>query len=464
MIPDSDCDDTWGVWREDGSVRVIMVEPQGEGGICHYSYSLCTALSKTDSADPILATGSPYELADAPLSFAVETPFRPGFERRVVQQVLGRKHRGQSLRSTPSSGTADAASRTSRVPPARKDAVRAEQVPLQATSLAGRMSRWLATREAERGWQRVLRLVRHDRSAVVHVQWLMHPEREYRWLEAFHALGVPVVMTAHNILPHDAAPEARKTWARLYEVADGIIVHYRGGVAELAALGTDLEKVSVIPHGNYCGIQELTQRPGDAMGRREAARQRLGLSPTAPVVLSFGLMRPYKGLQYLLPAFAAVHRQMPDARLILAGRAPNGFQSVQAEIDRLGLGAVTRAFPSYLPLGDVADLFEASDLVVLPYVEASQSGVVHLAYAYSRPVVATRVGGIPEAVIEGETGALVAPRDVDELARAVLTLVRDRELCARLGTQAREFAEDQFAWEPIAERTAQVYERVRRRG
>jgi glycosyltransferase involved in cell wall biosynthesis len=432
-------------------VRVVMVEPQGQGGICHYAYSLCAALSESQRADVTLATGDPYELADAPQSFPVVTPFGPGVERRAIQRLLRRpdlRHQAQ-----PALGAATPA-------PTRTQTGAPATTPFQAKSAAGRASRWLAMREADRGWRRVLDLVRDQSPAVAHIQWFMNPERDRQWVDMLRARNVPVVLTAHNILPHDAPPETRATWASLYHAADALIVHYQRALDELETLGIDLSKVSLIPHGNYCAIRALTLGSGDMETRRAAARQHLGLSPAAPVVLCFGLMRPYKGIQYLLPAFAAVRQELPEARLILAGRAPDGFTAIQAEIARLGLEDATLSFPTYLPLHEAATVFEACDLVALPYVEASQSGVVQLAYANSRPVVATRVGGIPEAALEGETGALVAPRESDELAQTLLSLLRDREQCAQLGARARQFAEEQFAWGPIAERTAQVYECV----
>lgn len=434
-------------------MRVVMVEPQGQGGICHYTYSLCSALSGAQSADVTLATASPYELAEAPQPFEMAPAFGPSLERKAMQWALRRQNlqaTSQSLSPIATSEIIEAA------------ASNTHAVPYAAASLAGRASKWLAIQETDRGWRRVLSMVRRKQPVVVHIQWLTNPERDRQWVDMLHVMGVPVVLTAHNILPHDAPSEKRETWAKLYEATDAIIVHYQRGLDELEELGIDRGKASVIPLGNFSAIQALTKGRGDAETRRNLVRERLGFSSVTPIVLSFGFMRPYKGLQYLLAAFAMVLRALPEARLILAGRAPDGFADVQAEIDRLGLGEKTLAFPTYLTLQDSADLFEACDVVALPYVEASQSAVVQLAYAYSRPVVATRVGGIPEAVIAGQTGSLVAPRDSYGLAEAVLALLRDREECARLGMQARQFALDQFAWEPIARQTIQVYERANR--
>lgn len=430
-------------------MRVVMIEPQGQGGICQYAYSLCKALSDTRSAETTLVTGHPYELANAPQPFSLATAFGPGTGRKAIQLMLRRSSTGKPVDSAATSASASALSHPR---------ASVETVPYQAGSMAGKASRWLGARESDRGWKRAMRIVRQQQPAVAHIQWFLNAEHDRQWVDSLRSSGVPVVLTAHNILPHDAPEGTRETWRRLYASVNAIIVHYQGALGELDALGVDLGKVTVIPHGNYCAIQALNQKSGYAMSRRLAARSKLGLSPTAPVALTFGLMRPYKGVQHLLEAFVHVRRELPDARLILAGRAPEGFAMVRAEIDRLGLADATLALPTYLPLERVADVFEACDVVALPYVEASQSGVVQLAYAYSRPVVATRVGGIPEAVFEGETGLLIPPRDADQLALALVALLGDREHCAQLGERSRQIAEGRFAWEPIAEQTARVYE------
>lgn len=457
------------------NVRVIMIEPQGQGGICHYTYSLCAALQDMQGAEVTLVTGRSYELLDAPRSYTLAAAFGPGLGRRAIQWALRRPD--LRLQAQPV-----LASSTSREPHSAKLAeTNVKTTPYRATSVAGRASQWLANREAEYGWRRALRLAGRSagrtQPSVAHIQWLTDPEHDHRWIEAFHRRGVPVILTAHNVLPHDAPPDSRRIWARLYEAVDGIIVHYQRALDELSSLGIDLGKVAVIPHGNYCAIQALTEGALGSLGSlgslgagdtnyanngRAVARRRLGVSAEAPVVLYFGLMRPYKGIQHLLPAFASLRQALPEARLILAGRAPEGFAPIQAEIVRLGLEEAIIPIPMYLPLQTVAEVFAACDVVALPYVEASQSGVVQLAYAYSRPVVATRVGGIPEAVRDGETGILVEPHNPQQLAQALVTLLGNREDCARLGRRARQFAEEQFAWAPIAARTAQFYKRSTR--
>lgn len=450
-------------------MRVIMIEPQGQGGICHYTYSLCGALAETQGADVTLVTGRPYELVDAPRRHALTPAFGSGLGRKVIQWALRRPDLRVQAQPALAVTSAERA-------PQVETHTTITTTPYRTTSLAGRSSRWLAQREVEHGWRRALHEARasQNRPTVAHIQWLTDPDRDRKWIEALRVRHIPVVLTAHNVLPHDAPSESRWIWTRVYEAVDGIIVHYQQALDDLSDLEIDLAKVVVIPHGNYCAIRELTAErqlspdlpepsnadAGELERGRAAARRHLGLSPSAPVVLCFGLMRPYKGIQVLLSAFAAVRQALPEARLILAGRAPAGFAAVEADIRRHGLEAATVALPTYLPLQDVARVFEACDVVALPYVEASQSGVAQMAYAYGRPVVATRVGGIPDAVMDGETGILVDPRSPEQLAQALVALLRNREQCARVGIQARRVAVERFAWEPIAAHTIQMYTRA----
>lgn len=177
--------------------------------------------------------------------------------------------------------------------------------------------------------------------------------------------------------------------------------------------------VVVIPHGFETGLRDPGIRVRPA-------------SETGPIALFFGVWARYKGIEVLLDAFAEVRRRLPDARLILAG-APGGDLDVKAVVRRAQAIGNVDARPGYVPTGDVAKLLAAARMVVTPYTRATQSGVVHLAYTFARPAVASAIGDLPEAVQHGVTGLLVPPGDSGALAAAILTLLRDPLLAARLG-------------------------------
>jgi D-inositol-3-phosphate glycosyltransferase len=439
-------------------MRVLMVEPQGEGGISHYAYCLGGALRDLD-CDVTLATGHPYELAFARPTYAVAPLFGYTGMRRIVQRQLGRIGVQPDTRlATPLPGRRQDAAlmRLGRVAVAPPHPVR---------GVAGKASRWLAHREYRSGWRRTLGLAARHGPAIAHVQWISWPEHDARWLHTLRGRGVRVVLTVHNVLPHDASASARLIWPHIYRAADRLIVHYPDARDDLGALGVDLARVSVIPHGNYLPIAALVR--AGASGEQGApahpqaqARARLGLPLDAPIVLFFGMMRPYKGIDHLLEAFVQVHAALPTARLLLVGRAPHGFARYEQRLTELGIADAVTAVPRYLPLGEVGHWFAASDLVVLPYAEASQSGVIQLAYAFKRPVIATWVGGLPDAVLDGVTGLLVPPCDGAALAESIARMLRDRGRCALWGERAYDLARDRFSWDRIAAQTAQVYEQA----
>ncbi len=421
-------------------MRVILIEPQGEGGICHYTYCLSAAL-QDQGQQVVLVTAHPYELAAANHAHEVVTPFGPGHARRSAQAILRRLRHGQQAISSASQPF---------------PAANHQPEPRPAAGIAGRFSRWLERGEYRRGWKATLRLIQQRQIPVAHVQWLKHPAQDRAWLVALRKRGVRVVVTAHNVLPHDAPASIRTLWKRVYQEADALIVHYQSAVQEMVALGIASSRVTVIPHGHYLPIRRLAGNDAEP-AQQAKAREILGLPGDGTVVLFFGLMRPYKGVEYLLDAFAQAHQALPSARLLLAGRAPDGFAPFAQRIARLGIGKAVVALPRYLPVEQMACCFIACDLVALPYIEASQSGVLQLAAAYGRPAIATRVGGLPDAVVDQETGILISPRDVEGLAAALRELLGDPARCAQMGRQAYIMAQTRFSWDTIAAATSTIY-------
>lgn len=189
--------------------------------------------------------------------------------------------------------------------------------------------------------------------------------------------------------------------------------------------------VHVIPHGFETAL-------------RGADRPVTRVADTAPVALFFGVWARYKGIDVLLDAFETVRRELPAARLVLAGGAGADID-VDAVLRRCGEIGNVDARPGYVPSADVAALVEAARVVVTPYTRATQSGVAHLAYTFSRPVIATTIGDLPEAVRDGATGLLVPPGDAGALAAAMLTLLRDPALAEQFGEAGHRFAADGWA-------------------
>jgi glycosyltransferase involved in cell wall biosynthesis len=282
----------------------------------------------------------------------------------------------------------------------------------------------------------MLRLRRHAaRADIVHFQWLAVQPLD-RFLLPRH---VPVVITAHDVLPREPRPGQLTAQRRLYEQADAVVVHSEHGRQRLTGeLGIDPARLQVIPHGAF---EHLTRLPAECPLPPELA------AVERPVVLCFGLMRPYKGIDVLLDAW----RGIDDAELWIVG-APR----MDIEALRAGGPAGVRWVPRFIPDDEIPAYFRRADLVVLPYREIDQSGVLSTALAFGSPLVLTAVGGFPEVAGTG-AAELVPPDDTTALHDALRSLLDDSAGRQRLGAASRAAASGPFSWEEIARRTLALY-------
>ncbi len=294
---------------------------------------------------------------------------------------------------------------------------------------------------------RLMRLAR--RADIVHSQGWEAPEIGLLAVLLLRATGTPIVQTAHGTFEREAeGGKLRRPRLLMAHLTAATIVHTE---ADHVRLGPELrEKVTVIPHGEYGALA----RQGGELDR-DQARTALGLAPDVSATLMFGQLRPDKGLGDLIEAV----EQVPGLHLLVGGHDTGGLSAVRDRLDALGERALVRE--GYLQMSEAAQLFLAADTVALPYREASQSGVLLLAYGFSRPVVIYPAGGMVEAVEDGKTGWICAEPTVSALTEALADSVRlGPEECARRGREGRRLADERFAWPGIAQRTGALYERV----
>jgi glycosyltransferase involved in cell wall biosynthesis len=176
-------------------------------------------------------------------------------------------------------------------------------------------------------------------------------------------------------------------------------------------------------------------------------------------VLFFGRIRAYKGLAHLIEAADLVAEKVPDVKFLIAGSGDH-LEEYAALTEHSERFIVRQGF---VPMDAVGELFQRAAVVALPYIDASQSGVVPLAYVFGKPVVTTRVGSIPEVVDDGQTGYLIEPRDSAQLAEALIKLLTDPVLRHQMGQNALRKVHTELSWERIAEKTLQVYARAMER-
>ena len=282
------------------------------------------------------------------------------------------------------------------------------------------------------------------RHAVTHVQGWEAPVLGLIATPLLRSAGAVLVYTAHNTFERQSGflDSARI----LPALSRQTIVHTE----------SDRDRVSrppaVIPHGHYRAVADSA--PAPAAGQ---ARRALGLPGDALVVLMFGVLRPDKGLGDLLDAAVRV----PTWHVLIAGEDHGGLATAAERLRSAPLAGRVSLLEGFQPSEQVGRLFAAADLVALPYARASQSGVLHLAYGFARPVVAYPVGGLTEAVIPGVTGWLCRNPSSEALADALREAAdAGRAELRRLGEEGRRWAEQAFDWNRIAEQTEAVYVRA----
>lgn len=269
--------------------------------------------------------------------------------------------------------------------------------------------------------------LRRRRADVLHVQWLAAPELDLRLFRPH----LPAVFTAHDLLPRRTAARTY-LWLRLLERFERVVVHSLNGRETLARIGVDPAKLRVIPHPVF---------PSDPE-RRDDGR----------TVLSFGVIRPYKGLADAIEAV----RRAGNARLLVAGDPVEPVAAYRTAAT--GIESEWRL--GYLPSGEVDRAFGDATLAVFPYrPELDQSGALLLALGAGVPVVAYDVGGIAEPVRRYEAGRVVPAGDVEALAGAIHELLADPAALEHAREGARR-ARAELTWEASARAHLALYEEI----
>jgi glycosyltransferase involved in cell wall biosynthesis len=274
---------------------------------------------------------------------------------------------------------------------------------------------------------------------VVHFQWLTVQPVDVHLLPRAR----PVVLTAHDVLPREPRPGQRRAQRRLYERVDAVVVHSEHGRSRLTGeLGVDPGRVHVIPHGAF---EHLLHQSHEVPLPAELA------AVDGPVALCFGLIRPYKGIDVLLEAWRGVPDAVAGAELWIAGLPKMDTAPLHAAAS----GGV-RFLERFVTDPEIPAFFRRADLVVLPYREIDQSGVLFTALAFGAPLLLTDVGGFPEVAATG-AAELVRPGDPAALRDALVRLLADGDRRAALGAAALAAASGPYAWDSIARRHLDLY-------
>jgi glycosyltransferase involved in cell wall biosynthesis len=299
----------------------------------------------------------------------------------------------------------------------------------------------------------LLSALRRFRPDVLHLQAGTHPLLHLGLLLAARAATrARTVVTAHDLVPKNATRLGALAARLLQRAADRIVVHGVALERELAArVPSVAARIRVVPHG---AAQLLAPAPERDDVERDAVH---GASPRPPTLLFFGYLHEEKGLPDLIDALPQVAARVPALRVVIAGEPELDVAPLQSRALSLGVADRIEWRLRYVEAGEVGALFTAATAVVLPYRKASQSGVAFLAGAYGRPLVATRVGALPEVVQDGVSGLLVPPEDPQVLAAALSELLSDPARARKMGGAHARFCRTEGSWASIAQRTRALY-------
>ncbi len=285
---------------------------------------------------------------------------------------------------------------------------------------------------------------------------------DIQWCTTFHApiliplvillkyfSNVSIFLTVHNVLPHENRFFDKRLCSIIYHLSDRLVVHTKSMKQDLIDMfGISREKVFIIPHG-ICAEHKSNVSNKDA-------KSKLGIKEER-VILFFGLVRKYKGLDCLLEAFRVIKDDF-DVALLIAGDFVEEKEKYEKMIVEYGIKEKTYVHSRYISDEEVPLFFSAADLVVQPYRNFSgQSGVCPTAYYYSKPIIATRVGGLPEIVVNKRTGLIIQPENLEMITQAIRYFLQNPEKIKEYGANGKYFLETELSWESIAGKMLKIY-------
>lgn len=404
------------------SKRVVIIEPDATGGMIHFAHMLGRGLSEI-GARVTLITADDYELSGLTHDFEVRTDF--------------------TLWSRMDSGrTGD----------------RVDTWPARLYRKVIRRA-WRALRLTSEMW-RVVGLVASGRPDIVLVRPFPLPGRALMMARLKRG-GSTLIEVSHEFEPRDAVDPLAARLERMLAGTGSRSIDLRLFLGEsvrdrYAVLHPHVPRsgLLVIPHGDG-EMFELLADPDADLG------ERFGLDGDDRVALFFGNLRPSKGVSDLLEAFASAERP-PGAKLLVVGYpSPDVDSGALVEKARsLGVADAVRFDFGYLPNELVAPTYRLARFVTLPYRNATQSGPLHVAMTFAKPVLATRTGGIVDVVDDEVNGLLVEPGDIPALSAALERMLSDDDLIARLSV-AMTKDRARFRWSEVAARVMESAETVR---
>lgn len=293
------------------------------------------------------------------------------------------------------------------------------------------------------------------RIKLVHYMWPASPSIDSFVLWIFKKIGCRIVYTAHNPIQHDHKKRNVKEMMRIYHQTDHVIALTNYTRKEIIKLtGMPNEQISVIAHGDYGYV--FSKYSNNESLAEEVLRKASGRR-----ILAFmGIIRPYKGLEYFIKAFPLIKNAKSDVFFLVAGSSRfTNQQQLKNLIAENCAPEECHVDMRYLPVEDMKAYLSVTDVLIQPYVTASQSGNTAMAYSEGVPVISTNVGGLGEMVEDGQTGYIIPPQDPQAIADAVEKCFENNNW-PDLSKNARKISMERYSWDILADQTLAAYQKA----
>jgi D-inositol-3-phosphate glycosyltransferase len=393
-------------------MKIMMIETLGDGGIAHYTYNLLNALVAKGS-NVCLFTAKNYELSYKKVAFKIyNRMFRIASYAIAKMPILDKE---------------------TKIPSMIRRTIKIIEYPIN--TIEG------------------IVLALYKKIRIVHFQSVNFIE--LIMILVFKIFNIKVIYTIHNVMPrHGKLRDYHVFIYRImYLICDQVIIHSEKGKEEIIELfKVNKNKIHVIPHGDYKFFV-----PEKILSKKQA-KNRLGISSDTKTILFFGAIRENKGLRNILVALPEIKKRIENVKLLIVGEPWEDYGKYKKVIAEKQIEKDVFEKLDYVPNEDVPLYFFATDVVVLPYNEITQSGILQIAYAFGKPVVATDLGGFREAVEGGKNGYLVPLTDTEKLSEKCIDILSDVKKIETMGTYSRYLSDTKFSWDSIATKTKHVYE------
>ena len=301
------------------------------------------------------------------------------------------------------------------------------------------------------GYYNTLKHMKKEKIQVFHCQWFIFSPLDYYFLKKIHKAGIKIVVTVHDVLPFNSKIYDKYFHKKIYQISDFVIAQANENYNILHDIyHVEKNRMEMIPHGHFMDYAEVISQ--------ELAKDYFKISKDNIVILFFGQIKKVKGLDILISSFSKVLNDYPNITLMIAGKVwKDNFDEYEKLIKELRIEDKVLLNIHFIEEKEIKYFFSAADIVVLPYKKIYQSGVVQLAFAYSKAVIASDIGGFKDVISNMKTGLLVKPGDVNDLANAIEFYLANPQKMHEFGIEGKKAISKKLSWEKIAKQLQHIY-------